>query len=262
MTLSYLLELRLSSPLSPSTSFWSIPFPSEPSPSSSPSQSSSTSTVTSQSNKIWSQQLLSSPPLSIQTCQLWTPSRSLPLQTPQPQPKRHQQEEDFRFGPLTIERIKLSSFSSSMNPPSSSNIAQLPPGSLHLYKHPSPSPSSSSLDASHTLALVSVPTLLNPTQILQFISNSSDSEWLLNGLIEEMRILRDHNPSRSIVLIKFRPQQEGIKEKFRSEFEGKKYWESKDVRFFLSLFLVLVEGVLINGKKWFRVHYRVRFVKF
>jgi len=55
-----------------------------------------------------------------------------------------------------------------------------------------------------------------------------------------MRILRDTNPSRSIVLIKFRPQEGGLKEKFREEFEGKKYWESKDVRFFLSLSLFLL----------------------
>jgi len=50
-----------------------------------------------------------------------------------------------------------------------------------------------------------------------------------------MRILRDQNPSRSIVLIRFR--QEGDKEKFRGVFEARKYWESKDVRLFsLSFF--------------------------
>ena len=43
----------------------------------------------------------------------------------------------------------------------------------------------------------------------------------------EMRILRDQNPSRSIVLIRFR--EEGDKDKFRREFEARKYWESKDV---------------------------------
>lgn len=51
----------------------------------------------------------------------------------------------------------------------------------------------------------------------------------------EMRILRDQNPSRSIVLIRFR--EEGDKDKFRREFEARKYWESKDVRLFsLSFF--------------------------
>lgn len=217
MTFNYTLELRLSSSslspcpssLSRSTSFWSIPFPSP-----------TTQNTTSASPRIWSQHLSTSLQIpSIQTSQLWTPSRSLPLPSSTPQ----QPPLDFRRGPLTIERIPLT-----MQPsPSSNSIVSLPTGSLHLYKHPSSS------NDSPTLALVSVPTLLNAPQILQFIH--SHSPQFLQGPIKEMRILRDQNPSRSIVLIRF--GEEGDKDKFRGEFEARKYWESKDVRlFFLSFF--------------------------
>ncbi|GAA5907323.1 uncharacterized protein JCM6883_001170 [Sporobolomyces salmoneus] len=192
------------------------------------------------SNRIWSQHFnLSSPPLAtVQTSQLWTPSQPLPSSnTPSPSPSLAPSSGsnpilDFRFGSLEIDWIKMS------DPEPSSGTTSLYWGSIHLYReYGIPSTYESSLedkqsakqsDDGTTLGLISVPGVLNAAAILKFLAGSGENEGgiRLKEDIEQVRMLRDSTPARSLVLIKFR-QVEKARE-FRRQFNGKKYYDSKD----------------------------------
>lgn len=196
-------------------------------------------TPSSATSRIWSQHFgLSSPPLAIQTAQLWTPSQALPLSAP-PLPATAQRTAvlDFRFGPIEIDSIKyprMSSPSSSpsqgQTEPSSSGTTSLYWGTIHLYREAGVPPSYVSTpslkaqaqrsDDGTTLALVSVPGVLNAAAILKFIEPA-----LVD--VEEVRMLRDSTPSRSIVVVKFVDRERA--QEFKRMFNGKSYHDSKDV---------------------------------
>ncbi|GAA5954564.1 hypothetical protein JCM3765_003811 [Sporobolomyces pararoseus] len=193
--------------------------------------------------RIWSQNFGEFEQLYNSNLKLWTPSQALPPTTSSTStpPRKKEAILDFRFGPLSIDWIKIKIMEKENTPPSEEQVGGttlLNWGTLHLYREAGASSSSSSTqedqedDDGKTLGMVSVPGNLNASSILKFLNNdnssSSSSEgekgegWLEN--IEEIRMLRDSTPSRSIVLLKFKSKEKASK--FHKIFNGKKYYES------------------------------------
>ncbi|GAA5933621.1 uncharacterized protein JCM15063_001363 [Sporobolomyces koalae] len=171
--------------------------------------------------RIWSQHLsLASPPLAIQTSQLWTPSQALPSTS------RARAVLDFRFGPIEIDWVKLNSAATPLE--MDSGTTSLMWGTVHLYREhgTSTKPATEAdqqraveRDDGTTLALVSVPGIFNAAGILKFIRPA------LNDL-EHVRMVRDSSKSRSIVVLKFTNRDRA--QEFNRMFNGKTYHDSKD----------------------------------
>ncbi|GAA6026052.1 hypothetical protein JCM11491_003532, partial [Sporobolomyces phaffii] len=183
------------------------------------SSSSASSAAPSTTRRVWSEHFgLSSPPLGIHTHQLWTPSQALPGPAPTRPPVL-----DFRFGPLSIDWVEY--------PTMDAGTTELYWGTLHLYReHGATTPASATppadaadaADDGTTVALVSVPGVLNAAAVLRFIEQPA----LRENAIEHVRMLRDSTPSRSIVVIKFR-QHDRARE-FTRVFNGRPFWDTKD----------------------------------
>ncbi|GAA5979863.1 hypothetical protein JCM5350_005523 [Sporobolomyces pararoseus] len=209
--------------------------------------------------KIWSQNFgeISS---SFSNLKLWTPSQLLPTSTPTTSSasKRKEAILDFRFGPLSIDWIKMNNNNNNSSEGGGggggggevqgSGTTSLYWGTIHLYREagitqedegrePTTRDTGDDVDGK-TLGMVSVPGNLNASSILKFLNNNNNNNNNNDhetgggrgvGLesIEEIRMLRDSTPSRSIVVLKFNSREKALE--FRKEFNGKKYWRgSKD----------------------------------
>ncbi|GAA6035665.1 hypothetical protein JCM8097_004959 [Rhodosporidiobolus ruineniae] len=204
--------------------------------------------------RIWSESFgLPSPP-SIPTASLWTPSKS--LDSPSSSAALKQEAVlDFRFGPLAIDWIDHpqprsmpspvlaarppppSSSSSGAalpspplahtRPPETSGTTDLYFGTIHLYREAGAEESSSreekqrarDEDDGRSVGLVSVPGVLNAAAVLAFIAPALES-------VEQVRMLRDATPNRSLVLIRFRDASTAAE--FKRMYNGKPYHDSKD----------------------------------
>ncbi|GAA5998587.1 Etp1p [Rhodotorula paludigena] len=196
--------------------------------------------------RTWSESFgLPSPP-AVATADLWTPSKGqLPTTS-------HKAILDFRFGPLAIDwivhpeprgmaplvsprpaaaslpgqRQPSPSISRSARPPESSGTTETYWGTIHLYREQGAEPSSmdekrkaKEADDGRAVALVSVPGVLNAAALLEFIAPALDD-------VEQVRMLRDATPNRSIVLVRFRDA--ATADQFRRVFNGRPYHDSKD----------------------------------
>ncbi|GAA5940222.1 hypothetical protein JCM10213_008362 [Rhodosporidiobolus nylandii] len=196
----------------------------------------------------WSESFgLPSPP-AIATAELWTPSKSLEF-SPSSSSSSSKQEAvlDFRFGPLSIDWIDnpsprpLSMRSHSSSPPpgfpalgssarpeEKAGTTDLYWGTIHLYREQGASEADSSReekqrardeDDGRTIGMVSVPGVLNAAALLAFIAPALES-------VEQVRMLRDATPNRSLVLIRFKSAASASE--FKRVYNGRPYHDSKD----------------------------------
>ncbi|BGP49733.1 hypothetical protein JCM10450v2_005638 [Rhodotorula kratochvilovae] len=190
--------------------------------------------------RIWSESFgLASPP-PIATADLWTPSKGL---LPLP-PTSHKAVLDFRFGPLHVDSIyhpeprgmaplvspRLASANlpggSAQRPPETSGTTDLFFGTIHLYRELGAEPSTAEEkrrakeeDDGRSVGLVSVPGVLNAAALLEFIAPALDD-------VEQVRMLRDATPNRSLVLVRFRDAAQASE--FRRMYDRRPYHDSKD----------------------------------
>ncbi|GAA5900606.1 hypothetical protein JCM8208_000545 [Rhodotorula glutinis] len=204
--------------------------------------------------RIWSESFgLSSPP-SIATADLWTPSKGL-LPPPSSSSSTatttfatsHKAVLDFRFGPLHIDSIyhpeprgmaplvspRLASATlpgagvgGAARPPETSGTTDLFFGTIHLYRELGAETSTAAdkrkakeEDDSRAVGLVSVPGVLNAAALLEFIAPALDD-------VEQVRMLRDATPNRSLVLVRFHDAAKA--NEFRRMYDGRPYHDSKD----------------------------------
>ncbi|GAA5841921.1 hypothetical protein JCM9279_003153 [Rhodotorula babjevae] len=203
--------------------------------------------------RIWSESFgLASPP-AIATADLWTPSKGLlppPSSSTTSFATSHKAVLDFRFGPLHIDSIyhpeprgmaplvspRLASATlpgggggnggGAARPPESSGTTDLYFGMIHLYRELGAEPSSTAdkrkakeEDDGRAVGLVSVPGVLNAAALLEFIAPALDD-------VEQVRMLRDATPNRSLVLVRFHDAAKA--NEFRRMYDGKPYHDSKD----------------------------------
>ncbi|KAJ8293984.1 RING finger protein ETP1 [Rhodotorula toruloides] len=189
--------------------------------------------------RIWSESFgLPSPP-PIATAELWTPSRGdLPKTT-------HKPILDFRFGPLFCDSIDypeprgMTRHPGGKTSPSLGQTQPQPPrpaetsgttelnwGIVHLYREAGAEESTQDEkhrakeeDDGRAVGLVSVPGVLNAAALLSFIAPALDD-------IEQVRMLRDSTPNRSLVLIRFRDAAKASE--FKRVYNSKPYWDTKD----------------------------------
>lgn len=146
---------------------------------------------------------------------------------------------DFRFGPLTLDWIDNPQLLRPMSPPTSPNLisassssSRSPPpvarpletsgttdlyyGSLHLHTTRDSAGSSNEKEkekevvngeSSRVMAMLSVPRNLTAAAILRFIQPALES-------INQIRILKDSNPSRMMVVLKFKTAADAHEFKF------------------------------------------------
>ncbi|GJN90398.1 hypothetical protein Rhopal_003409-T1 [Rhodotorula paludigena] len=127
---------------------------------------------------------------------------------------------------LPGQRQPSPSISRSARPPESSGTTETYWGTIHLYREQGAEPSSmdekrkaKEADDGRAVALVSVPGVLNAAALLEFIAPALDD-------VEQVRMLRDATPNRSIVLVRFRDA--ATADQFRRVFNGRPYHDSKD----------------------------------
>ncbi|GAA5874712.1 hypothetical protein JCM3774_004790 [Rhodotorula dairenensis] len=111
-------------------------------------------------------------------------------------------------------------------PPETSGSTDLYWGMLHLYREAGASESTPEEkrkardeDDGRTVGLISVPGVLNAAALLSFIAPALED-------VEQVRMLRDSTPSRSLVLVRFRDASSASE--FRRMYNGKPYHDSKD----------------------------------
>ncbi|BGP17838.1 hypothetical protein JCM10213v2_005880 [Rhodosporidiobolus nylandii] len=177
----------------------------------------------------WSESFgLPSPP-AIATAELWTPSKSLEF-SPSSSSSSSKQEAvlDFRFGPLSIDWIDNPSPRPLTRPEEKAGTTDLYWGTIHLYREQGASEADSSReekqrardeDDGRTIGMVSVPGVLNAAALLAFIAPALES-------VEQVRMLRDATPNRSLVLIRFKSAASASE--FKRVYNGRPYHDSKD----------------------------------
>ncbi|GAA5981231.1 hypothetical protein JCM11641_005619 [Rhodosporidiobolus odoratus] len=212
--------------------------------------------------QIWSESFgLYSPP-SLPTAELWTPSKAAPSpasSASSPPAGRQQAVLDFRFGPLAIDWIinpeprlmtpsngvvspqmaaralpgglgrspTLRGASLPQREPETSGTTDLYWGTIHLYREAGAEGNSSKEekqrakdeDDGKAVGLVSVPGVLNAAALLSFIAPALES-------VEQVRMLRDATPNRSLVLLRFRDAPSASE--FKRVYDGRPYHDSKD----------------------------------
>ncbi|GAA5914621.1 hypothetical protein JCM6882_001219 [Rhodosporidiobolus microsporus] len=209
--------------------------------------------------RVWSESFgLPSPP-SVATADLWTPSKPLSSSSTAPSPRPSQKAVlDPRFGPLACDWIDhpepraMPSAGGVVSPQmatrslpaggggKSPTLQQEPPrpaetsgttdlyyGMIHLYREAGAEETSSKEqkrrakdeDDGTVVGLVSVPGLLNAAALLAFIAPALDS-------VEQVRMLRDATPNRSLVLVRFRDASTASE--FKRMYNGRPYHDSKD----------------------------------
>lgn len=197
--------------------------------------------------RIWSESFgLASPP-PIATADLWTPSKG----TAPPQSAfatSHKAVLDFRFGPLHVDSIYHpeprgmaplvsprpasatlpggSQAGAEPRPSETSGTTDLFFGTIHLYRELGAEPSTTAEkrrakdeDDGRAVGLVSVPGVLNAAALLEFIAPALDD-------VEQVRMLRDATPNRSLVLVRFHDAAKA--DEFKRMYDGKPYHDSKD----------------------------------
>ncbi|BGP56665.1 hypothetical protein JCM8202v2_004295 [Rhodotorula sphaerocarpa] len=188
------------------------------------------------SPRIWSESFgLPSPP-AIATADLWTPSKGAAPLFGQTQ---HKAVVDFRFGPITIDWIDspeprnqpnmppiLSPRATAAALPGNAAVTDLYWGTIHLYREAGASESTREEkrkarddDDGRTVGLISVPGVLNAAALLAFIAPALED-------VEQVRMLRDSTPNRSLVLVHFRDAASASE--FRRMYNGRPYHESKE----------------------------------
>ncbi|GAA5841005.1 hypothetical protein JCM11251_006781 [Rhodosporidiobolus azoricus] len=208
--------------------------------------------------RIWSESFgLPSPP-SVATADLWTPSKPLSSSTA-PRPPRQKPVLDPRFGPLACDwinhpeprtmpsaggvvspQIASRSLPASGGGGKSPSLSEQPSqpaetsgttdfyyGMIHLYREAGAEETSTKEqkqrakeeDDGTVVGLVSVPGVLNAAALLAFIAPALDS-------VEQVRMLRDASPNRSLVLIRFRDASSASE--FKRMYNGRPYHDSKD----------------------------------
>ena len=206
--------------------------------------------------RIWSESFgLASPP-AIATADLWTPSKGL---LPPPSSSStttsvatsHKAVLDFRFGPLHVDSIyhpetrgmaplvspRLASATlpgvgggsnggGASRPPETSGTTDLFFGMIHLYRELGAETSTAADkrkakedDNGRAVGLVSVPGVLNAAALLEFIAPALDD-------VEQVRMLRDATPNRSLVLVRFHDAAKA--NEFRRMYDGRPFHDSKD----------------------------------
>ncbi|GAA5824807.1 hypothetical protein JCM3770_004301, partial [Rhodotorula araucariae] len=190
--------------------------------------------------RIWSESFGISSPPPIATADLWTPSKGVLPALP---PTSHTAILDFRFGPLHIDSIchpeprgmaplvspRLAAASlpgGAQRPPETSGTTDLFFGTIHLYRELGADPSTAEEkrrakeeDDGRSVGLVSVPGVLNAAALLEFIAPALDD-------VEQVRMLRDATPNRSLVLVRFRDAAKASE--FRRMYDQRPYHDSKD----------------------------------
>ncbi|GAA6003607.1 hypothetical protein JCM10207_003506 [Rhodosporidiobolus poonsookiae] len=204
--------------------------------------------------RIWSESFgLPSPP-PIATAELWTPSKGFDFAASS-RTTQHASL-DFRFGPLAIDWIdhpeprtmpaaggvvspQLATRSlpgvgkspilgqqEPLRPAETSGTSDLYWGTIHLYREAGADESSRDEkqrareeDDGTAVGLVSVPGVLNAAALLAFIAPALDS-------VEQVRMLRDSTPNRSLVLVRFRDAATAAE--FKRMYNGKPYHDTKD----------------------------------
>ncbi|GAA5990200.1 hypothetical protein JCM10908_005872 [Rhodotorula pacifica] len=134
-----------------------------------------------------------------------------------------------RTSPSIATRPLLSSpppLSSSPRPRETSGSTDLYWGTIHLYREAGASESTRDEklkardeDDGRTVGLISVPGVLNAAALLAFIAPALED-------VEQVRMLRDSTPNRSLVLVRFRDAPSASE--FRRMYNGKPYHDSKD----------------------------------
>ncbi|GAA5852338.1 hypothetical protein JCM8547_006745 [Rhodosporidiobolus lusitaniae] len=244
---------------SSSSNFWSIRLPVsrkldtrtastlEPAGQPLPAQSPSLESRPSPPPRIWSESFgLPSPP-PIPTANLWTPSKGLSTATSSS--PAQQAVLDWRFGPQAIDWIDHPAPrnvmpSAAVSPPAplhpsassssprpdrhaeTSGTTDLYWGTIHLYKEQGAEESTKEEkrrakdeDDGRAVGLVSVPGVLNAATLLAFIAPALES-------VEQVRMLRDQAPNRSLVLLRFRDA--ATASEFKRMYNGRPYHDSKD----------------------------------
>ncbi|KWU42378.1 zf-UBP-domain-containing protein, partial [Rhodotorula sp. JG-1b] len=111
-------------------------------------------------------------------------------------------------------------------PPETSGSTDLYWGTIHLYREAGAGESTRDEkrkardeDDGRTVGLISVPGVLNAAALLSFIAPALEE-------VEQVRMLRDSTPNRSLVLVRFRNAPSASE--FRRMYNGKPYHDSKD----------------------------------
>jgi hypothetical protein len=165
------------------------------------------------------------PTLGIKTADLFVPSQS-PLLSPASS-KNRSTALDFRYGPIVVDWMDSTGSSNNRREMLSSGSTPLGSGIIHLYKELGVATNEEKgteekEEDGRVVGVVSVPGNIEVTHFLRFIEPALEK-------VEQLRMIRDSTPNRTIVLIKFKEVKDA--REFTVIYNGKAYYEKmKDVR--------------------------------